>query len=249
MSYQKLINHDDYDDVETTSFHNEQIRQENVGDGTVKKEEIKSVSFFALFKFASWTDILCIIFGTLVSIFTGVVGPLQIVVFGNVVNDFRPAILDPHRTTQTMLDALMPTIMRIVYLGICVLLGGYISQALWIFSGENQARRIRQLYVHSILRQDNAWFDAGKEGSMNTRLSNDTQLVQDAISEKAGATLQAVAQFIAGMVVAFFEGLEARSRHLGLHTVHDRSRRHNGLPHHEIHGKKCRCLRRSRHGS
>lgn len=67
-------------------------------------------------------------------------------------------------------------------------------------------QRIRQLYVHSILRQDMEWFDRSEEGSLNTRLANDTQLIQDAISEKAGATIQSISQFITGLIVAFVKG-------------------------------------------
>ncbi|PRP78202.1 ATP-binding cassette transporter, subfamily B, member 14, group MDR/PGP protein PpABCB14 [Planoprotostelium fungivorum] len=168
----------------------------------VGKNEV--VSPFKLFKFASALDIICIILGVLLSIFTGVVGPLQILVFGDVVTDFGPAMANP--TTENLLKALLPTILRIVYLGVAMLLGGYLSQAMWIFSGENQTSRIRQKYVHAILRQENGWFDKGEDGSMNTRLANDTQLVQDAISEKMGATLQCLAQFVAGLAVAFTKG-------------------------------------------
>ena len=45
-------------------------------------------------------------------------------------------------------------ILIFVYIGTGILVGGYCTHALWVISGENQAKRIRQLYIHSILRQD-----------------------------------------------------------------------------------------------
>jgi len=120
------------------------LEQPVVTPTTTAEDEVKVVgktevvSPFKLWKFASALDFLCIFIGVTVSIFTGVVGPLQILVFGDVVTDFGPALANP--TTENLLKALLPTIMRIVYLGIAMLLGGYISQAMWIFSGENQTR-------------------------------------------------------------------------------------------------------------
>lgn len=39
-----------------------------------------------------------------------------------------------------MLDALRPTILRIVYIGAGTLVGGYVAQACWVLSGERQTR-------------------------------------------------------------------------------------------------------------
>jgi ATP-binding cassette subfamily B (MDR/TAP) protein 1 len=50
------------------------------------------------------------------------------------------------------------------------------------------------------------WFDKAEGGSLSTRLALDTQLVQDSISEKVGASIQSIAQFITGFVIAFVKG-------------------------------------------
>ncbi len=50
------------------------------------------------------------------------------------------------------------------------------------------------------------WFDKAEGGSLSTRLALDTQLVQDSISEKVGASIQSLAQFITGFVIAFVKG-------------------------------------------
>ncbi|KAJ1557969.1 ATP-binding cassette, sub-B (MDR TAP), member 4, partial [Nowakowskiella sp. JEL0078] len=104
------------------------------------------------------------------------------------------------------LDSMYGIIVIFVYFGIAIFVAGYFSQMFWVLTGENQTRNIRQKYVHAILRQDQSWFDKNEDGSLATRLAQDTQLIQDGISEKAGLTVQSITGFIAGMVVAFVKG-------------------------------------------
>ncbi|KAI8620681.1 putative ABC transporter protein, partial [Chytriomyces sp. MP71] len=101
---------------------------------------------------------------------------------------------------------LYPTILNFVYFGIAMLVAGYASQALWVLAGENQARRIREQYMRAILRQDMSWFDLAQDGSLTTRLAQDTGLIQDGISEKFGLVVQNLAQFLTGFVISFVKG-------------------------------------------
>jgi len=176
-------------------------------DETAKDEKPKpeeAVPLLSLWRFADRFDKICLAIGTIFSIGIGAMMPIQILIFGNLVSNVAPALANP--TTDNLLNFLLPTIKAIVIIGAAMLFGGYIAQMLWVLSGENQARKIRQLYVHSILRQDMGWFDMAEEGSLNTRLANDTQLIQEAVSEKAGATIQGLAQFVTGLIIAFIKG-------------------------------------------
>ncbi|RCI03115.1 (ABC) transporter, partial [Rhizopus stolonifer] len=107
---------------------------------------------------------------------------------------------------STLANDAHPLVLAFVYMGTGVLVGSYFSQCLWILTGEYQVRRIRNLYVHSILRQEMGWFDKAEEGSLTTRLVTDTQLIQDGISEKLGNFVLCVGQFVAGVVIAFATG-------------------------------------------
>eukprot|EP01117_Protostelium_nocturnum_P020653 TRINITY_DN93_c0_g1_i5.p1 TRINITY_DN93_c0_g1~~TRINITY_DN93_c0_g1_i5.p1 ORF type:complete len:618 (-),score=269.32 TRINITY_DN93_c0_g1_i5:186-2039(-) len=171
-------------------------------DEKAKPEE--AVPLLSLWRFSDRFDKICLAIGSIFSIGIGAMMPVQILIFGNLVSNVAPALANP--TTDNLLAFLLPTIKAIVIIGAAMLFGGYIAQMLWVLSGENQARKIRQLYVHSILRQDMGWFDMAEEGSLNTRLANDTQLIQEAISEKAGATIQGLAQFVTGLIIAFIKG-------------------------------------------
>lgn len=93
-----------------------------------------------------------------------------------------------------------------------VILGGatcvfaYGQMFFWMVSGERQAKRIRQLYYTSVLRQDIAYFDSVSTGDVTTRISGDTTLYQEGTSEKCGLILQQFATFISGFVIAYTIG-------------------------------------------
>lgn len=76
--------------------------------------------------------------GCIVSAGVGALMPVQILVFGDFVDDIQPILANP--TTEALLDAMLPTIKIIVYLGAAMLAGGYITQCIWVLTGENQTR-------------------------------------------------------------------------------------------------------------
>jgi ATP-binding cassette subfamily B (MDR/TAP) protein 1 len=167
-----------------------------------KKKKKETVSIIRLFQFATKKDLFLICIASFCSSTTGAIQPISILFFGDVLKKLGKAIVDG----SDLVKATMPIIKLYVYLGTGVMVAAYISNCLWVLTGENQARKIRQLYVHSILRQDMSWFDKSEEGSLTTRLSADIQLIQDGISEKFGQFLMCFAQFIAGCSVAFSKG-------------------------------------------
>jgi ATP-binding cassette, subfamily B (MDR/TAP), member 1 len=65
------------------------------------------------------------------------------------------------------------------------------------------AQKIRERYLRSILRQNIAFFDKLGAGEITTRITADTNLVQDGISGKVGLTLTAVATFITAFIIAY----------------------------------------------
>ncbi|KAL0087186.1 P-loop containing nucleoside triphosphate hydrolase protein [Phycomyces blakesleeanus] len=167
-----------------------------------KKKKEPSVSIFSLFRFATPVDKLLIITAIVCSAGIGAIQPISVIIFGSFVSELQDAIFHP----ETLMDKTHGLIMAFVYMGTGVLVAAYAANTSWVLTGENQTRRIRQAYVHSILRQDMGWFDKAGDGSLNTRLATDTQLIQDGISEKFGLFVMAISQFVTGFVVAFVKG-------------------------------------------
>ncbi|KAI8142620.1 P-loop containing nucleoside triphosphate hydrolase protein [Fennellomyces sp. T-0311] len=168
-----------------------------------KKEKEPSVPLHKLFRFASKYDLLLVLVASIGSIGIGVLQPVAIIIFGQFLEDLGTSLTG---TPEEILNSTIDMILIFVYMGTAILVGAYVTHAFWVMSGESQAKRIKQLYVHSILRQDMSWFDKSEEGSLTTRLATDTQMIQEGISEKLGTIIQMAAQVVAGFVIAFVKG-------------------------------------------
>ncbi len=75
----------------------------------------------------------------------------------------------------------------------------------FIYTGEHIAGKIREQYLAAILRQNIAFFDKLGAGEITTRITADTNLVQDGISEKISLTLAALSTFVTAFVIGFIK--------------------------------------------
>lgn len=90
-----------------------------------------------------------------------------------------------------------------MYLGIGEFVMIYIATVGFIYTGEHIAQKVREQYLAAILRQNIAFFDELGAGEITTRISADTNLVQDGISEKIGLTITALATFATAFIIGF----------------------------------------------
>lgn len=81
----------------------------------------------------------------------------------------------------------------------------YISTLGFIYTGEHISQKIRKNYLNAILRQNVAIFDKLGAGEITTRITSDTNLCQDAISEKISLTLYYLATFVSAFVIGFIK--------------------------------------------
>lgn len=174
------------------------------GSRKQKKQKQPSVGMITLFRFSNPRDKILICVAVFCSAAIGAIQPVSTIILGQFLRNFT-ALLDQGPGAD-ILTPVIPVILVFVYLGTANLVLGYICQCCWVLSGEFQTRRIRKMYVHSILRQDMAWFDTADEGSLTTRLAADTNIIQDGISEKFGLLIQCLAQFASGFIIAFVRG-------------------------------------------
>ena len=92
-----------------------------------------------------------------------------------------------------------------IYLAIGEFITIYICTVGFIYTGEHIAGKIREQYLAAILRQNIAFFDKLGAGEITTRITADTNLVQDGISEKVALTLTAISTFVTAFVIAFIK--------------------------------------------
>lgn len=90
-----------------------------------------------------------------------------------------------------------------VYLAIGEFVTIYIATAGWIYIGEHLSRKIREQYLAAILRQNIGFFDKLGAGEITTRITADTNQVQDGLSEKVGLTMTALSTFVTAFVIGF----------------------------------------------
>ena len=99
----------------------------------------------------------------------------------------------------------------------------YAYMYIWVYTGEVNARRVRERYLQAVLRQDIAYFDNVGAGEVATRIQTDTRkfraglakfhtrltrptildLVQQGISEKVAMVVNFLGAFVCGFALAY----------------------------------------------
>lgn len=90
-----------------------------------------------------------------------------------------------------------------VYIAIGQFASVYISTVGFMITGEKITQRLREKYLAAILRQNIAFFDVLGAGEITTRITADTDLIQDALTGKLSLTLWSCANFGTAFVISF----------------------------------------------
>ena len=61
------------------------------------------------------------------------------------------------------------------FVGVGTLVCTFLYMYIWVYTGEVNAKRIRERYLQAILRQDIAFFDTVGAGEVATRIQTDTR--------------------------------------------------------------------------
>lgn len=160
------------------------------------------VTYAKLFRYATTNDLLVMTLSAIMAIAGGAALPLMTIIFGTLTGTFQGYFQGTVPISEFSGEIGRLTL-YFVYLAIAEFGATYIATVGFIYTGEHISGKIRQHYLASILRQNIGYFDKLGAGEITTRISADTNLVQDGISEKVGLTLQAVATFIAAYVIGY----------------------------------------------
>ncbi|BFZ54826.1 hypothetical protein PYCC9005_001863 [Savitreella phatthalungensis] len=187
---------------------NNPLRRLDSSERRVLKEQLDTpdtsdITYLGLMRYATPLDRLLQIIGLITCIAAGAALPLMTIVFGQLTQSFTDAARGQSLTNfQRQVDHLT---LYFVYIFIGVTAASYIYTVCFIVSGENMTRRVRENYLRAILRQNIGYFDKLGAGEVTTRITADTNLIQDGISEKIGVTFQAVATFFSAFIIAFIK--------------------------------------------
>ncbi|CAG8595233.1 12948_t:CDS:2, partial [Acaulospora morrowiae] len=161
-------------------------------------------TYSQLYSFTSKNEYLIMGIGLTFAIISGAAMPLMTIVFGQMVDyftDFQLRKIDPDYFT----DRVNYYSLYFIYLTIVAFVSTYAYISTWTYTGERITRKIREQYLRAILRQNVAYFDKLGAGEVTTRISSDTLLIQDGISEKFALAVSYVAQFLTGFIIAFIK--------------------------------------------
>ncbi|THH03905.1 hypothetical protein EW145_g5914 [Phellinidium pouzarii] len=181
-------------------------------------EVIKEVAFTELFRFSTKFEIFLNALGIVGAIVSGAAQPLMSIVFGNLTQsfvNFGAAIqqnhADPNTTPFSVVEQAAEKFTHaasldatyLVYIGLGIFVAVFVYMYTWVYTGEINSKRIRERYLKAVLRQDIAYFDNVGAGEVASRIQTDTHLIQQGMSEKVALSVQFVAAFVTGFIVAY----------------------------------------------
>jgi ATP-binding cassette subfamily B (MDR/TAP) protein 1 len=185
-----------------------------------KEKETKAppVGFFKLFRYATKVENILMIIGSLAAIGTGVLQPLNTLLFGTLTgsivdyvsvllaNDTTPEKLE--EATNNFINGIDDFAIYNTLIGIGMLVLSYISTETFNYTALKQIFHIRSLYLEKVLNQDISWYDVNNTGDFSSRMSDDLSKFEDGIGEKVPMFVHFQAAFVASLIMALVKGWE-----------------------------------------
>ncbi|RFU73423.1 abc transporter [Trichoderma arundinaceum] len=158
----------------------------------------------AVYRYSSRTDLAIIFISSICAIASGAAIPLMTVIFGSLQNTFQEYFYSAGSITyDEFVSKMSHFVLYFVYLAIGEFVVTYVCTVGFIYTGEHIAAKIREHYLESCMRQNIGFFDKIGAGEVTTRITSDTNLIQDGISEKVSLTLSALATFVTAFIIGF----------------------------------------------
>ncbi|POM72050.1 ABC Superfamily [Phytophthora palmivora] len=161
------------------------------------------VSMGELFSYADRIDKLLMFLGTVGALTAGVSQPIQIVLFGDVLNTFNPA--DPDANIESGIRSVA---LNFVFVGIAVFIAGSFQVGCWTITASRQAKRIRSEYVSAIMTKEIGWFDVNEPMQLGSRVAEATVTIQEGMGRKIGDGLNFFSMAVSGIVIGLVKGWE-----------------------------------------
>uniref|UniRef100_A0A060SYY2 ARAD1A15114p n=1 Tax=Blastobotrys adeninivorans TaxID=409370 RepID=A0A060SYY2_BLAAD len=161
------------------------------------------VSYLTLYRYATKKDWLILFIGYASSIIAGAALPMFTLVFGTLTQKFSDFFTSANPDPLEFQHLINHNTLYFIYLAIGIIVFTSVDTFIHVDRGEVMTARIRQHYLASILRQNVAYFDKLGAGEVTTRITTDTNNIQEGISEKAGLIVKGVATFVAALVIGF----------------------------------------------
>ncbi|KAL9112835.1 MAG: hypothetical protein Q9227_002912 [Pyrenula ochraceoflavens] len=162
------------------------------------------VSYKTLYRYATTWDMIIVVVSSISAIAAGAALPLMTVVFGNLTGTLQGSALGQF-DYSSFNDKLVTYVLYFIYIAIAEFFTTYAANVGFMYTGEHITQKIREQYLKAILRQNIGFFDKLGAGEVTTRITADTNLIQDGLSEKIGLTLTGISTFITAFIIGFIK--------------------------------------------
>ncbi|KAK3154336.1 hypothetical protein QOZ80_2BG0189220 [Eleusine coracana subsp. coracana] len=152
----------------------------------------------SVFAHADAVDVALMVLGLLGAVGDGMSTPLRLFISSRIANDFGS-------DRQQIGSRINENVRNILWLALASWFTAFLEGYCWARTADRQASRMRTRYLQAVLRQDVEYFDL-KSGALSdviTSVSNDSLVVQDALSEKVPNFLVNVSLFFSCYAVGF----------------------------------------------
>ncbi|XP_022916897.2 ATP-dependent translocase ABCB1-like isoform X1 [Onthophagus taurus] len=190
-----------------------------IEDDKIKKdpaENIKQISYFNLYRYATHLDRFYIITAILGSLASGVGMPLMMILFGNITQDFinyatginQPGVTEDEieLLEAQLLNDITDFAVYAAIIGGATFLLTYVATLFYNWACIRQISVIRSKYMKNVLNQDISWYDQNQTGDFSSRISGDMVKVEEGIGDKVTIFFFFISTFIAGIITAFIYG-------------------------------------------
>ncbi|KAH7365204.1 hypothetical protein KP509_18G013800 [Ceratopteris richardii] len=158
-------------------------------------------SFRRILNYADRFDKLLMLVGCLGAVVDGASPPVLLIIVSSIVDAFGRG-----ETPQSFMASMSKYSLHIVYVGLVAGCACFLEGATWIKTGERQASRLRFLFLKSLLRQEESFYDlqGGNGADVVNSMAADTFTIQDVIGEKVPHFAKNISTFIACYIVGFY---------------------------------------------
>lgn len=167
---------------------------------TVVGKPPKLPSLRQLYRFADGSDVALLILGSCVVFITGCNQPLQLVVFGRLMDSFNSADADEVKARVHLFAGLY------ALLGLMQMVTNSVQSSCFATVAARQAKRMRIAYFSKLARQPMSFFDApGRDaGALASSVMDKAMHVQIGIGDDLVKLMQQLACFTLGICFALF---------------------------------------------
>ncbi|GMS86081.1 hypothetical protein PENTCL1PPCAC_8256, partial [Pristionchus entomophagus] len=134
------------------------------------------------------------------------------IVMGSVTQNFIDATVqllkattqaERHAAYDTFSSAVIQSCIDYAIVGACIFVAASIQVSCYLTACERMTDRLRRAFVKALLRQDIAWFDKSRSGTLAFKLFDNLERVREGTGDKVALLIQYTAQFLGGFIVAF----------------------------------------------